>query len=510
MKKILFYSLLLIASAGIWSGCQKGNNYPDGVLSPIIAITDLRQIYKGTDVTLDTKNMAGAHEIIGTVVSDFTGGNMRPGLLVMQNNRRTRLRGIAINLGADAAKYAPGDSLMVDVTGAVLTRSSGVLQLTGLSTANITKVSSGNTVIGTRATSAAILANPDNYESTLVAVVKGGFDPLPAPTETFSGDKVINDGFGNINMHTEAAATFASTVLPVSANFTGIIYGTTATDGTIVPQLRMRSGSDVKILSSVISIAPIIICGFYADPPGTDYPYEYVQLLATRDINFATEPFSVVFTNNAGASTPTGFPTKGWATGDLRTFKFELKTGSVTKGQYFYTGGSGKRIAGSTSADISSSTWIGAFNYQTTNSPNFSTATPATFGTKTTNLLANSGNAAGIAVLPGLNITLASVPVDVIFYGTGGTLFDPVANVGYPITNTDLYDLKDVISLTPQPYNRQGSNTLAYILPLANSWDMLGGVYNVSLGKWVAARSTTNILPVALADIEGDGATKLK
>jgi hypothetical protein len=514
MKKILFYTFLLFYSAGILSGCTKGNNYPGGELSSVIAVSDIRSIYKGTDVTLDTKNMFGAHQMVGVVVSDPSGGNMPSGLLVVQNYRRAKLRGISIPLGIDAAKYAPGDSVLIDIAGGILKRVDGTLQITGISNNAITKVASGKSVTGQRVTSSAILTNPDAYESTLVAIVKGGFDPLPAPTDTFSGDRIVNDGFGNIGLHTEAGASFADNTLPISANFTGIIFGTSGKDGSVVPQLRMRKADDVKILSSVIEITPVVITGFLVDPAGTDGNYEYIQLLATRDIDFSVEKFTLVTTNNAGASTPAGFPTKGWATGDLRSYKLEITSGKVTKGSYFYVGGTGKKINGSASTDISSSNWVKAFNYSTTNSPNFSAAVPATFGTKTGNLLANSGNAAGIAVFTGTSITETSKPVDVIFFATGGSLYDANTNVGYRIANTDFYDLKDLITLTDQPFYRQGSNTLAFPYPASGSnFAQLGGVYNATLGKWTAARVLNNV-PLTntsiITDIENDGSTKLK
>ncbi|MDN3547686.1 DUF5689 domain-containing protein [Mucilaginibacter aquaedulcis] len=517
MKKILFYTFLLLYSAGILTGCTKDNNYPGGELSSVIAVSDIRSIYKGTDITLDTKNMFGAHQMVGIVVSDPTGGNMPSGLLVVQNYRRAKLRGISIPLGTDAAKYAPGDSVVIDIAGGVLKRVDGTLQITGISNSAITKVASGKAVIGQRVTSSAILTNPDAYESTLVAIVKGGFDPLPAPTDKLAGDRVVNDGFGNIGLHTEANAAFATNTLPISANFTGIIFGTSAKDGSVMPQLRMRKADDVKVLSSVIEITPVVITGFLADPGGsasTDANYEYIQLLATRDIDFSVEKFTIVTTNNASASTPAGFPVKGWATGDLRTYKLEITSGKVTKGSYFYVGGTNKKINGVGSTDISASNWVKAFNYSTTNSPNFSTAVPATFGTKTSNLLANSGNAAGIAVFSGTNITDTSKPVDVIFYGTGGSLYDATTSVGYRIANTDFYDLKDLITLADQPFNRQGSNTLAFPYSTAGAYfAQFGGVYNASLGKWTSARVLLNI-PLTTAsvitDIENDGSTKLK
>ncbi len=47
MKKILLYTLFLTALLG----CKK-DNYPGAVVSPYIAIYDVRSLYKGSDVTL--------------------------------------------------------------------------------------------------------------------------------------------------------------------------------------------------------------------------------------------------------------------------------------------------------------------------------------------------------------------------------------------------------------------------------------------------------------------------
>lgn len=520
MKKILLYALLLLCAGAIWTGCTKTSSYPGGTVSTIIAVTDLRTIYKGADIKLTTDNMAGATSIVGMVISDQSAGNMPSGLLVVQNNRRTRLRGIALAIGADAVKYAPGDSVSINVAGGTLTRINGILQITGISANAITKVSSGNVVTGVRVASNAILTNPNDYESTLVSVVKGGFNPVPAAGTTYKGDYFINDGFGDVTLHTEAGATFAGTALPGSGNFTGIVFNTNAVDattGATVPQLRIRNLNDVRVLAATPSVAPFVIAGFVADPISTDANYEYIQLLATRDINFADENFTIVTTNNAGASTPTGYPANGWATGGLRSYKLELTSGTVSKGQYFYVGGTGKRIMGSQSTDISGAKWIKSFNYSTTQSPNFSPSLN-TFGAATTNLIGNSGNAAGMAAFAGTDITAASVPFDVMFIQNGGMLYDAANNVGYRIGNTDYYDTRDVISFVDQPFYRQGSNTLFIVYPTVATtttgyFAQLGGVYNVALGKWVAARALVN-LPLtnssALADIENATATKLK
>jgi len=516
MKKTLFYTLLLLLVAGIWSGCQKSNTYPGGVVSPVIPIIDLKSLYKGTDVALNEQSMLGSHAISGIVVSDFSGGNMPAGLLVIQDHRRLSVyRGISIAIGADAAKYAPGDSVTVELVGGTLKRVNGILQITGVPPTSVSKISGGNPVTVVQTTSSAILKDPVSYESLLVAIVKGGFDPLPTPTDVFSGDKTVNDGFDNITLHTEATANFANTPLPVSANFYGIVFNKQAAADSLIPQVRMRTGADVQILSSTLDITPIVISGFINDVIGGDGNYEYIQLLATRDINFGDTPFSVVVTNNAGASTPSGYPSNGWATGGgsvavgttaattFRTFKFNLTSGTAAKGTYFYVGGSGKTINGSGSTSMATSNWIRAFNYTTQDGDGF--------GIRNGGFFANSGNAFGMAVFAGTTVTKDTAPIDVIFVGTGGSLYTPgPPEAGYKIANTDFYDKVNPITLQPQPYYREGGNTMAllYTTPAdAGFFYKLGGVYNARLGKWVKARSQQTIILTktsAIAEIESE------
>lgn len=511
MKKILFYTFFLLSAVLLMllsPGCKK-DNYPGASISPYIGLYDLRSLYKGTDITLNTENMMGSNSITGIVVSDHSGGNMPAGLLVVQDKRRlSELRGISIPLGAEAANYVPGDSVIVKVDGGVLKRVDGTLEITNISPAAVQRVSAGNKIATNRVPAGLILANPDKYESTLVVIVKGGFDPLPAPTDVLSGDKILNDGFGDLLLHTEPMADFAGKQVPVMANYYGVIFNKTGAGGQLIPQHRPRTGADVMVLSSVIEIAPVIITGFISDVKGGDGNYEYLQLKATRDIDFSATPFSVVITNNANASTPTGYPVNGWGTGGMRTFKFNLTTGFAAKGTFFYVGGAGKMINGSGSTDISSSNWVRAFNYTTTDGDGF--------GTKTGGLFANSGNASGIAVFSGTTVNASTKPVDVLFVGNGGSLFaaGPPA-VGYRITNTDFYDLKNPITLADQPFYLNGSNSLnlAYTTADMGYFYVLGGVYSPSLGRWIKARTQTNVLlskTSLITEIEGEGSTVLK
>ncbi len=500
--KIFLFFLLLLAVLG---GCKKGA-YPGARISPYIAIFDLRDIYEGQDVTLTRANMFGSDKITGVVVSDHSGGNLPAGLLVLQDKRRlSQLRGISVAIGADAAGFVPGDSVVINVEGGVLKRVNGILQITGLSKGAVTRISSGNAIPANRVASNLILANPDKYESTLAVVVKAGFNPLPASTDVLAGNKMLNDGFGDLTLRTEDTAKFAKNTLLFLANYYGIVFNIVGTNNQLVPQLRLRTGNDVALLSSTVEVTPVIITGFISDVAGGDGNYEYIQLMPTRDINFATTPYSVVVTNNANASIPTGAPANGWGTGGMRTFKLNLTSGFAAKGTFFYVGGTGKTINGSSSTSISSSNWIRSFNYTTTDGDGF--------GTKTGGLFANSGNASGVAVFSGTTVDASTKPVDVLFVGSGGSLYLP--EKGYRIANTDWYDVKNPVTLQDQPYYTNGSNTLcmSYTTADLGYFYKMGGEYNVALGRWTKARSQTNVLLTKTSTIdviESGGVTVLK
>jgi hypothetical protein len=498
MKKI--YLLLIILTGLGLSACKK-NNYAEGVLSPIIAVVDLRDLYKGSDVLLSTDKLNGAKEMVGVVISDAAAGNAPGGLLIVQNNRRNALRGIAIAIGNAASTYAPGDSVIVKLEGGTLTKVNGSMRLIGIAGSAVTKLASGKTLKVQSVPSATIIASPDVYEHTMVTISKAVTTPEPKTGETFAGDKQINDGFGIITLHTETTATYANNEMPFSANFTGIPVVTTAgTSAKIV--LWPRNANDIFALAAS-KPTPIVIAGYLTDPSGSDGNYEYIQLKATKDIDFSETPYSLVTCNNAGTNPPSP---DGWAQGLTRTYKINLTSGKVAKGKFFYVGGN-KNIWGLNSTDISAANWISSTQYA--NVPG------ADFGTATANLLANSGNVAGIAVFAGITVTPTSVPIDVIMYGGNGAVYSAgPPEIGYRITNTDYYSTINALTRQPQAFYGGGTNTAKLTLPATGNFTKLGGVYDALTGRWVTGRTVTSVpltstSPLTIIEA-GDGFTTIQ
>lgn len=494
MKKILLNIMFLSCLGALFVACDKTGNFPGADVNPNIAIYDLRSFYKGVDYPLTVKSMMGAVGITGTVVSDHSGHNIPEGLLMVQDKLRlNELRGIAIDIGDAANNYVPGDSVTVNLTGGVMKRVDGLLVVTGVNPSAVTKIASGKTIPVNRVPSSYIMADPDKYESTEVAIVKGGFDPIPEPTDTYLGDKVVNDGFGDFTLHTEASATFAGQPLPGMANFFGVIAYNKDENGNYVPHLRIRKPEDITILSATITRAAIVISGYIGDVEGTDLDGEYMQFLATQDINFSATPYSVVIHNTSSGYQPTGVPLDGWATGGTtgkRAYKFDLTSGTVKKGDYFYVGNSSKLINGQGSASMAEGKWIV--------SRNTGQVAGDGIGAKSTDLFLNGTSAYtdGIAVFQGTTVTKYTVPIDVVITGYNGAILNVAQEAGLRITNTDWYDIVNPVTLEQQPYYKQGSNTICLTRPApagAGWFYKLGGEYNVRLGRWVKARSQRTI-----------------
>lgn len=525
MKKTFYLMLMLLSSAFIWSGCEDKDyldgygNYEGGTVSSFIPIYDLRNLYKGSDVSLTKDGMFGSTSISGVVVSDYAENNFTDnlkGLVFIQDNKRLNsLRGIALNVGADASKWVTGDSVHVNIEGGVLTKVNGMLQVNNVPAANIVKKMSDKPIASNGVLAANILADPGRYEGTLVSIVEGTHNPLLAPGATMSGDKTINDGSENITVRTLATATFANSAAPFSANYTGVLVNTLdQATGKLVPQVRLRKTNDIEQLSATSNVPDFIITGWNNDPMGTDANNEYIQFRATRDINFAVTPFSVVTTNNAGASTPTTYPLTGWALGDIRTYKFNLTTGTVLKGEFFYVGGSKKLINSTSSTSIASAKWIRSFDVSAVNGDGF--------GTKTSNLLANSGNAYGVAVFRGTTVDVNSTPIDVLFVGSGGLLYQASPAAGFRVGKTDWYNPINPLEVKNpakfnQPFYRQGTNTKNFAYwPTSDAgmWNQFGGgVFDTTLGKWTKARTQVFILlskTSQIAEIENSESTVVK
>lgn len=210
-------------------------------------------------------------------------------------------------------------------------------------------------------------------------------------------------------------------------------------------------------LASVKAQNPgLIISEFSANPPGTDSPYEYVEFRATKFINFALTPYSVVVCNNGTATSA------GWVSGGVLSYGFSINTGTVNPGDVVYVGGTSMAPTG---------TKLRVINTGTTGGDGFGTAASG-------GVIGNGGsNVDGIAVFASdiALLTNSTVPVDAVFYGTAiGSA--TVATGGYQLPVNDLYNggkLSGTSFFGPDPGS--GINVIA-----SGTFDTLTNTYLVN------------------------------
>ena len=251
MTKYIFQFISCCLLLSGLSGCRK-HDFAAGDPSPIIAIEDLRALYQGAEVRLNSTNLSGAHQIIGIVVSDGATGNMPAGTIALQNYRRNKTRGILLAV-ENTALFQSGDSVVVELNGTSLNRINGSLRVAGLNTSAVKKISAGNTLKPVAVTAALLKTKPEDYEATLVRVFSGSINPVPLAGELYAGDKILADNSGTMILHTEKNAGFASKGLPASATFTGLplSYQTQGMTGP-VPSLWPRNLADIQDASGPV------------------------------------------------------------------------------------------------------------------------------------------------------------------------------------------------------------------------------------------------------------------
>ena len=163
----------------------------------------------------------------------------------------------------------------------------------------------------------------------------------------------------------------------------------------------------------------LIISELHINPAGADSPFEYAEFRATKFINFATTPYSVVLCNNGTATAA------GWIAGGALSYGFSINTGTVNPGDVVYVGGSSMAPTG---------VKLRVINTGTTAGDGFGNLnTGGVFG--------NGGPSAdGIAVFDAgiATLTNSTVPIDALFYGTAvGSA--TTATGGYELPINDLY-----------------------------------------------------------------------
>ncbi len=208
----------------------------------------------------------------------------------------------------------------------------------------------------------------------------------------------------------------------------------------------------------------LIISEILANPNGNDSPYEYVELLATTNINFATTPYTIVFTDNGTATS------NGWKAGNSVTYAFQISTGTVTAGQVVYVGGSSMTPLsnGGNGVRVKNTGSSGGDSFGSSNSGG---------------VLGNGGdNCDGVAVfnVAASAITSSTVPLDAIFFGNSvGTAYKSNSS-GYQLPVNDRYS-----------GGKLGTNSFLATDPGADEILKATGTFNPSTNTFTTVRTWT-------------------
>jgi len=194
-----------------------------------ITIASLRTLYSGSDVLL------GALSVSGIVISNSS--NLAAGNIIIQDGNS----GIDLYFGSTAttAKFNPGDSLSIDLTGGVLTNYKGMLEANLPTTALPVKaIATGRVITPKTITIAELLNNISTLENTLLQINNATASSTSGTS--FSGYKTLADATGNTTLYSSATASFAGSTLPtVCENWVG--YANLFT----TVQFQIRNTNDV-------------------------------------------------------------------------------------------------------------------------------------------------------------------------------------------------------------------------------------------------------------------------
>jgi len=224
MKNILKYSLIALLSSStlLLSSCLKDDpKFAAGEPNETASLYVLRNVFKGSDIQLNTALLSGAKQVAGVVVSQVDNKNLPEGIIALENNWRGQVRGIYMQV-SDPSKFQLGDSLTIGVEGASLTNKEGFLMLKGVAEDKITRVSQANKKTYRDISIANLIKNYAHFEGTLIRI-SAEVEPEPAAGTALSGAHILADAEKNsLTLYTNAQSPFAQLNVAPSATFQGL------------------------------------------------------------------------------------------------------------------------------------------------------------------------------------------------------------------------------------------------------------------------------------------------
>jgi hypothetical protein len=234
-----------------------------------------------------------------------------------------------------------------------------------------------------------------------------------------------------------------------------------------VDSVSCYGGSDGTVYLSIsggsipqTSTKGLLISEFQADPTGSDSPFEFVELIATKNIDFSVTPYTVIFVNNGTATA------SGWIAGTNKTYAFQISSGTVSAGDVIYVGGSSMLPQSNRYRVIDTGVSAG--------DGGIGNADPS-------GVLGNGGtnaDAIGVFNMAVNAITSSSVPIDAIFFGTAvGSALVSAGAAGYELPVNDHYS-----------GGKLQSNSFLAINPTVSTFIKAEGTYDVATNTFSVPR----------------------
>ncbi len=152
--------------------------------------------------------------ITGVVISDRSTNNLNTRNIYLQQGNG--LSGVVVRFDANHS-FNLGDSIDVNVTGMEISEFNGLLQLNNVPLSYAVVRATGKSITPRQATIADIIANFENWESTLVRIIN--INSLTGGTSgRWSGSVNLTDATGTMVAFTTASASFANSTYPNSAS----------------------------------------------------------------------------------------------------------------------------------------------------------------------------------------------------------------------------------------------------------------------------------------------------
>lgn len=226
----LFFVCLIMLS--VQSCFKEDINESLGFLNEEAPLYVVRNAWKGKEVKLNKDLLGGAKYTSGIVISNHENKNLPKGHIAIENEWRGEVRGILLEL-EDLSEYQFGDSVFVDLEGALMTRKNGPLTISGIRTENVQVLAKNKNKIHRPVSISALIDNPDKFESTLISIT-ADVDNIE-PGATVEGRNTLNDGVGEVlELLTLPEASFKDMAIAPNASFKGIPLAEIATNKLIL------------------------------------------------------------------------------------------------------------------------------------------------------------------------------------------------------------------------------------------------------------------------------------